>query len=455
MKVIHLMMLSCFTVTSLFAQPRLPKNYYWLKLENGLEVVVIENNKVPLATIEIAVKNGAYTEGPEYSGLSHLFEHMFFKANKDYPDQEKFLKRTQELGAIWNGSTGAERVNYYFTFNKDSLLQGLKFMNSAMRFPIYRQEDMQKERPVVDGEFQRAESSPGFILNYECQKKLWGELMTRKNPIGDHNIINTATPEKMMIIKDKYYYPNNSILVICGDVTHDKAFALAKEIFGDWVKSDFDPQTKYPIPEFAPLKSTEYFVKESSIAKTPFINFFWQGPDFRNDSAGTIAADVFSTILGLNSSKWQQALVDKGLASFANVNYQTSKYVGPISIFLVPNPNKIKECYDETVKQIKSWAEDGYFTDEQLSDAKEILRRDEIRRNEKPSSLASQLTYWWASTSLDFLTDYEKNLQRVSKEDIKNYITRYIKDKPYVAGMIINPEMNKVAKTGDFFKPIL
>src|SRR6195952_2719216 len=78
---------------AVFAQPRLPDGYFWKKLPNGLEIVVIENSKVPLATIELAVKNGAYTEGPEYSGLSHLFEHMFFKANKDYPDQASFLKR--------------------------------------------------------------------------------------------------------------------------------------------------------------------------------------------------------------------------------------------------------------------------------------------------------------------------------------------------------------------------
>src|ERR671913_72689 len=119
------LLLVCATVT---AQPRLPKDQYWKKLSNGLEVLVIENPKVPLATIEIAVKNGAYTEGPEFSGLSHLFEHMFFKANNDYPDQEKFIRRTEELGMIWNGTTGDERVNYYFTFNADSLVQGLKFM---------------------------------------------------------------------------------------------------------------------------------------------------------------------------------------------------------------------------------------------------------------------------------------------------------------------------------------
>src|ERR1700753_1228727 len=158
-----------------FAQLRLPEGYFWKKLPNGLEVVVIENSKVPLTTIEMAVKNGAYTEGPEYSGLSHLFEHMFFKANKDYPTQEKFLKRTQELGAIWNGTTSVERVNYYFTIGKDSLSQGLKLMNASIRFPIYREEDMQKERPVVDGEFQRNESSPGFQLYYDVNKNLWGD----------------------------------------------------------------------------------------------------------------------------------------------------------------------------------------------------------------------------------------------------------------------------------------
>src|ERR1700749_5226931 len=172
------------TAGKLFAQPHLPDGYFWKKLPNGLEVVVIENSKVPLATIEIAVKNGAYTEGPEYSGLSHLFEHMFFKANKDYPDQEKFLKRTQELGAIWNGTTNVERVNYFFTFDRDSLKAGLKFMNAAIRFPIYREEDMKKERPVVDGEFQRAESDPGFQLWFTVQQHLWGDLITRKNPIG-------------------------------------------------------------------------------------------------------------------------------------------------------------------------------------------------------------------------------------------------------------------------------
>jgi zinc protease len=433
------------------AQPKLPKDYYWQKFDNGLEVVVIENHKVPLATIEIAVKNGAYTEGAEFSGLSHLFEHMFFKANKDYPDQEKFIKRTEELGMIFNGTTDDERVNYFFTFDKDSLNAGLRFMNAAIRFPIYRTEDMQKERPVVDGEFQRGESDPGFQLWMDVNKRCWGENFTRKNAIGDHDVINTATPEKMMTIKNKYYFPNNSLLIICGDVNHTSAFAQAKKIFGDWAASDFDPHQKYPIPEFKQIKETNYNVKISSIAQTPYTMYQWQGPDYRNDSAATIAADVFSTILGLNSSKWQQALVDKGLASYAGVNYKTCRYVGPVQVFAVPNPGKLKECHDEIIKQVSIWANDDYFSDEQLQTAKDILRRNQIRNTEKPSSLASQLSFQWCSTSLDYFTAYPDDLQKVSRVDIQRYIRKYISNAPFVAGMIINDEMDKQLKPEAYF----
>ncbi|WP_254060779.1 pitrilysin family protein [Mucilaginibacter sp. L196] len=450
-KSITLSMALLFIAAGSFAQLRLPAGYYYKKLPNGLQVVVIENSKVPLATVEIAVKNGAFTEDSVYNGLSHLFEHMFFKANKDYPTQAQFLKRTQELGAIWNGTTGNERVNYFFTFDTDSLYQGLKFLNAAIRFPIYRVEDMKKERVVVDGEFQRMESNPFAQLYIAVNKKVWGDLFTRKNPIGIHEIINTATPEKMMVIKNKYYFPNNSLLTICGDVKHEQAFAMAEKIFGDWESSGFDPITKFPIPKFKPIEKTDLFVKESSLAQVPFVMYVWQGPSYETDSASTIAADVFSTIVGLNSSKLQQALVDKGLASSVSVDYSTSRYVGPITISVVPNPNKVKECYYELNKQINMWGQADYYTDEQLKDAKAILLRNDEYAKEKPSSLPSQLSYMWASTSLNYYTDNTDDYQKVTREDIKRYLDTYVVGKPFVGGIIINPELNKTVNAASFF----
>jgi len=310
---------------------------------------------------------------------------------------------------------------------------------------------MQKERKVVDGEFQRAESDPDFQLDFELEKLLWTNEFTRKNPIGIHDIINTATPGKMMVIKNKYYFPNNSLLTICGDVKHDEAFALAASIFGDWVSSGSDPIAKYPIPPFRPLIKSTFIVKESTIARTPLMQFNWQGPAFSTDSASVVAAEVFSTIAGLNSSKLQQALVDKGLATSVSVSHEITRYVGSVEIDVVPNPNKLKECYTELMHQVSIWDSPDYFTDEQLADAKAIMLRQDIRSKEKPSRLNSQVSDAWASTSFNFYTDKTDDYQKVTRADIKTYLDNYVIGKPLVGGLIIAPDLNKTVNAASFF----
>ena len=74
-------------------------------LRNGLEVIAVENHGIPIATVELNVKNGAFTQRPEYEGLAHMYEHMFFKASKAYPNAEAFGQRSAELGARYNGTT--------------------------------------------------------------------------------------------------------------------------------------------------------------------------------------------------------------------------------------------------------------------------------------------------------------------------------------------------------------
>jgi zinc protease len=104
------------------------------------------------------------------------------------------------------------------------------------------------------------------------------------------------------------------------------------------------------------------------------------------------------------------------------------------------------------MKQVSMWANDDYFTDEQLNTAKQVLRRNYIRQQEKPSTLGIQLSFFWCSTSIDYFTDYENNLQKITKGDIQQFVKKYIQSKPFVAGIIINPAMNKEAKAQTFFK---
>lgn len=438
------------------AQNKLPDNFFMKKLDNGLEILVIEDNSVPLATIEICVHNGAYTESPEYDGLSHLYEHMFFKANKDIPSQEEFLARVRELGISFNGTTSNERVNYFVTLSNEKVKEGVEFMNSAIRYPLFLEEEMKKENPVVDGEFQRAESNPVFFLINDLNRNMWGEHYSRKNVIGDHDIILTATTEKMQTIQNKYYYPNNSIIVIAGDVEHDKVFSTVNDIMGDWKPSDFEIFEKYPVPEFEPLKESAFYITENENARIPILVIGLHGPDTRNDIPATYAADVFSFILGQKTSKLQKELVDKGLALQVQVSYQTCKFVGPINIFLVPAPGKTKEAYAALMKQIEMWDSDDYFTDEQLETAKTLLAIDDTYGKESTSSFVHTVTFWWASADIDYYTAYVENLKKVTRDDIRRYVQTYIKGKPSVTGMLLSKEMKEQMQIDDvsvYFNP--
>ncbi len=92
------------------------------------------------------MKNGSFTQGPEYEGLSHLYEHMFFKANAAYPNPDEFVARASELGAEFNGTTSEERVNYYLTLPADSIEGGMKFLAAALVTPLFRQDELERER---------------------------------------------------------------------------------------------------------------------------------------------------------------------------------------------------------------------------------------------------------------------------------------------------------------------
>ncbi|MGI8897086.1 MAG: M16 family metallopeptidase [Pyrinomonadaceae bacterium] len=106
-------------------------------LANGLEILVLEDHSVPLVSVELAVKNGSYTEPPELNGLSHLYEHMFFKANRAIKDREDYLQSIDQLGIVYNGQTHEELVNYYFTTTTPNFGVAMRFMRDAVRYPLF------------------------------------------------------------------------------------------------------------------------------------------------------------------------------------------------------------------------------------------------------------------------------------------------------------------------------
>ena len=227
-------------------------------LSNGLEVIVLPDASVPIVTVELAVRNGSFTEPPELNGLSHLYEHMFFKPNQanllfqcemalsagglnDFGKRmcAEPLKLKSQIGSlaylnnadqlsIHNGTTREEVVNYYYTTTSPYLPDAIRLINDAVRYPTFDDQELKEEIQVVIGEIDRNESNPFFYLSRTLMDKLFYKYPTRKNALGTRETVLAATTEKMRTIQSRYYVPNNSALVVTGDVKPEEVFRLAQ-----------------------------------------------------------------------------------------------------------------------------------------------------------------------------------------------------------------------------------
>ncbi|HEY7462740.1 MAG TPA: pitrilysin family protein [Gemmatimonadota bacterium] len=408
-------------------------------LDNGLRVIVVPNPAVPLVTVEIDVKNGAYTQAPPYEGLAHLYEHMFFKANEKLPSQERWLERTRELGVVWNGTTSQERVNYFITLQAQDLQAGLEFMRDAIRYPLFDQAELERERPVVLGEYDRNEADPMFHLNMATDSLLWTPgYFSRKNTIGNRDVIAATTREQMLEIQRLYYVPNNASLILAGDLETEEGFHLAQEVFGDWPRGQ-DPFSTRPIPPPPALQESRAVIVERPV-NTVTLTLNWQGPSVSRNAAATYAADLFTALLRLPDSGFQKRIVDSGLAFSAGIAYTSLSHVGPIRLTAQTTPDKVLLLKQALDREIASFDDPGYFTDAQLAAAKNLVRVADVYAREQPSAFAHMVGYWWAVADLQYYLNYVANVREVDRPDIAEYVRTYIQGRPRVVGLLITAE---------------
>jgi zinc protease len=414
-------------------------------LANGLEIIVLEDHSVPLVTLELAVKNGSYTEPPELNGLSHLYEHMFFKANRAVANAEEYLRTIGQLGIAYNGTTREEVVDYYFTTTTPNLRTAMQFMRDSVRYPLFEQGEFEREREVVIGEIDRNESNPFFYLNKEMTARMFSKYTSRKNPLGNRQTVSTATTDMMRLIQSRYYVPNNSALVITGDVNPEEIFKMTQDLYGDWPRREKDPFVEFPLVEHPPLAKSEGAVITQPVQNI-IIDIGWHGPSIGKDNPSTYAADVFSFILTQPNSRFQRALVDTGLVNGVSIGYYTQRNVGPIQIFAQTSPDKARAAIKAIYNEVAHFNDKDYFTDDQLESAKALLEADDLYSREKLSEYSHTLSFWWASTGLEYFRGYLGRLRATSRADISRYVTTYIQGKPHVGLALISSEAQQKIK---------
>ena len=416
-------------------------------LANGLEIIILEDHSIPLVTIELAVKNGSYTEPPELNGLSHLYEHMFFKQNRAIANAEDYLRAIGSMGIAYNGTTREEVVDYYFTTTSPNIRTAMQFMKDAARYPLFDPREFAREKEVVIGEIDRNESNPFFYLSQEMNSRLFFKYPSRKNPLGNRQTVSAATTDMMRLIQQRYYVPNNSALVLTGDVNPAEVLKLAQEFYGDWPKREKDPFVEFPLVEHPPLPKSEGAVILQPVQNVIF-NIGWHGPSIGKDNPATYAADVFSFILRQQNSRFQRNLVDTGLVTGVDLGYYTQRNVGPIALIAQTTPDKARAAIKALHEEVAHFADKDYYTDEELESAKALLEADDLYSREKLSDYTHTLSFWWASTGLDYFRGYLPRLRATSRADISRYITTYIQGKPHVGlALMSNDAQSKIKIT--------
>ncbi|MFW7381188.1 MAG: M16 family metallopeptidase [Oligoflexus sp.] len=407
-------------------------------LSNGMDLIFHENHKVPLVTLVLAVKAGGFTETPETDGLTHLWEHMFFKGNQQLPNQEAFNDRVRELGIIFNGDTSAEMVRYYFTLPSAYLEEAIAFMYHAIATPLLEKEELSREIKVVLDEYDRSASQPSFELSGVRRSYIYRDKAHLRDPLGQRHIISATTREQLLKMKDEVFVPQNSALLLSGDFDTNLASKLITKYFSSWQSpKNWQAPAENKFPDFP--KGGEIIATHPQ-ASTPQISYTFAGPKARSQAKDTYAIDVLISLLGLQTGKFHQKYIESGLSNYAGLGYYTQSQAGEIHLAATPHKDHFQKVRKMLLEEPKLWLEDGYFSEAQLQDVKRSLMISHKYEINKPSEYIKTLAFWWTITGLDYYRTYLAELQKVDMAEIHTVIRKYLIDKPYVSSMLLAPK---------------
>ncbi|MEI8027496.1 MAG: pitrilysin family protein [Pseudomonadota bacterium] len=412
------------------------KDYRLSRLENGLEIVTYASSKVPLVTFVLVFKAGAMSETPETNGLTHLWEHMFFKGNVRLPKQEDFVRRVRQLGISYNGDTSSEMVRYYFTLPSVHLEEGMQFMADAIRTAKLDKKELEKERVVVLNEYERNASDPGFESHTLRRLMRYGDLAYLRDPLGTKKIILSATVKQLETIKNEVFVPANGALMISGDFKTEKVLALAKTYFGTW-KNPKD--WKAPVrPSFAPMTESREIISTHKSFENATITHSFSGPLVRENPKDTYAADFLSGLLSHRQNQFYKTFVESGLTFGAQCSYHTQAKAGEIYLSAETSPQNMLKVKDQLLAEIPKWTNESYFTKEQFEDVRTGIEISRIKETATPSAYIKELAFWWAVPNFAYYDSYNDELKKLSFKDIKDYVEKWLLNKPHLTTGLVN-----------------
>ena len=413
----------------------LPIKIEKFKLENGLEVIVMPNNRAPVVNHALWFKVGSADSPTNKSGIAHFLEHLMYKGTTKFP-KDKYKKLINKYGGEHNAFTSLDVTMYYVTIAKEYLEKVMELEADRMQNLVLDDSIVAKERNVVLQERRESiESSPFSKVGEGANAAFFWQHPYGKPVIGFKEHIENYTTKDAIDFYKTWYTPNNAILVITGDVNLKEVKSLAKKYYSKIPGKQVPERNRSTEPSH---NGVTYKVE----MKDPQINSFviqriYRVPNYRTSNAKEVATlSLLARVLGDGSKgRLSKALVEnQRLAHSASSNY-TGRYLDPFSFTVTTEPvNAIQNTLvDATVEsEIQRLIANG-VTKSELDAIKESINYEFRYDNDSLTAISSFVGNSLAhGISIDDTLNILKNLDNVTLDDLQVAAKKYLKDGPEV-----------------------
>lgn len=408
-------------------------------LDNGLVVVVIPDHRAPVVTHMIWYKAGSVEDPPGKSGIAHFLEHLLFKGTKTHPPGE-FDARVAEIGGVDNAFTSHDVTAYHQTVARDHLGLMMEFEADRMANLVIDDAAIATEREVIIEERRsRTDSEPSAQLSEAVNAALYQNSRYGTPVIGwGHEMANLDRADARSFY-DRYYTPNNAVLVVAGDVTEDEVRKLAEETYGK-VARRAEPGPRLRQSEPPPLAARTVTLTDPRVT-LPTIRRAYLAPSYGNAKPGEAEAlDVLSEILGggTTSRLYRSLVIDKAIAASAGAWYHGTRIDdGGFGLFAVPRGDtSLETLAGELDRMVAELIENG-ITEDELVRAKRNMIAGAVYAQDSQSTLAR--VYGQALSTggtIESVRDWPGKIDAVSADDVLNAARTYLDIRRSVTGYL-------------------
>ena len=360
------------------------------RLENGLEVVVIPDVRTPVVTHMVWYKNGSADDPPGKSGIAHFLEHLMFKGTKNHP-QGEFSELVAELGGQENAFTSYDYTAYFQRIGKEHLETLMRFEADRMCNLLLSDEVVAPERDVVLEERRmRTDSDPAAQLDEAVQAALYAHHPYGTPIIGWNHEIESLGREDALDYYNRFYTPENAILIVAGDIDAETVTRLARETYGRIPARALPPQRRRV--QEPPHRAHRLVTLADEKVEQPAHERVFKVPSYRTAAPGEAEAlETLACMLGggATSALYEALVVERKLAVSAGAYYAGSAVDDTrFWIFATPAPDVSLDQLDAAMDDVLKDFVDRPVDAAHLQRAKTRLVADAVYAQDSQASLA-------------------------------------------------------------------